>query len=154
MFREARFLAVCYLVDIAVPFVLTGTVVAWVSAFLHYHDKMNIYRQLSISQGTVRSLVTLFCLAMFMSLLSLTTRFGRHFAYKPGELLYLPVFMAINTLLLLPIRMLGFIRMGHDDGWGTRSDSYGGERSRSPLVVVPYVLGLLMLAGSVMISVQ
>jgi hyaluronan synthase len=43
--------------------------------------------------------------------------------------------------------------MAHNASWGTRADSFAGERTRSPLVVVPYLLGAALLFGSVMISV-
>ena len=100
-----------------------------------------------------KSLVTLVALAALMSLISIMIRFGRHFAYRPQDLLFLPTFMVINTLLLLPVRLLGFFRCAHNASWGTRADSFAGEKSRTPLVLVPYLIGGLMLGGSVMMSV-
>jgi hyaluronan synthase len=86
-------------------------------------------------------------------MLSLAIRFGRHFAYRPQDLAYLPIFMVINTFVLMPVRVLGFFRMAHNAGWGTRLGGFVGERSRNPLLIVPYLLGGSMLAAAVMISV-
>jgi hyaluronan synthase len=84
---------------------------------------------------------------------SLGLRFGRHFAYRPNDLGHLPAFMLINTFLLMPVRVLGFLRMAHNAGWGTRAGGFAGEKHRNPLLVVPYLLGGLMLVASVMIGV-
>ena len=48
---------------------------------------------------------------------------------------------------------LGFFRCAHNASWGTRADSFAGEKSHSSLVLVPYLIGGLMLGGSVMMSV-
>ena len=36
--------------------------------------------------------------------------------------MFLPVFMLINIFVLMPIRVVGFFRMAHNAGWGTRSE--------------------------------
>ena len=156
MIREARFLAVFYAIDILVPFVLLGTFAGWVEAFVSHHSGPKMYSSLSLGAGTAgsHSTVTLIGLAVLMSLVSISVRFSRHFAYSPMDLLYLPVFMAINTLLLLPVRLLGFFRCAHNAGWGTREASFEGEKSaRNPLVLVPYLLGAILLTLSVMTNV-
>ena len=88
-----------------------------------------------------------------MTVVSLSIRFGRHFAYRPSDLLYLPAFMMINTFMLMPIRVLGFFRMAHNAGWGTRAGGFQGERQRNPSLAVPYFIGLLALTAAVMIGV-
>jgi hyaluronan synthase len=152
MLRRAKMLALFYFADVAVPFVLLGTFASWISAFFH-SSRPGLYTELPLPSSPGEELVVIICLAALMSLLSIAIRFGRHFAYRPQDMVYLPVFMVINTLLLLPIRLFGFFRCAHNASWGTRADSFAGERTHSPLVVVPYILGALMLAGSVMMSV-
>lgn len=152
MLRNAKMLCLFYLTDIAVPFVLLGTFGSWVAAAFH-QARPGIYNALPLPGDPTRSLVLVIVLAAVMSLLSIAIRFGRHFAYRPQDLLFLPTFMIINTLLLLPVRLLGFFRCAHNASWGTRKDSFAGEKSRSPLVLVPYLIGAMMLAGSVMMSV-
>ncbi|AQT72323.1 glycosyl transferase family 2 [Streptomyces sp. fd1-xmd] len=152
MLRHAKILWLFYVADILVPFVLLGTFASWgVSAF--QRDKPGIYNELPLPEVTWHALVFILALAAVMSILSMAVRFGRHFAYRPQDMLFLPVFMLINTLLLLPVRLLGFFRMAHNASWGTRADSFAGERTRSPLVVIPYLLGGALLFGSVMMSV-
>ena len=73
--------------------------------------------------------------------------------HRPRDLVYLPVFMLINVFALMPIRVVGFVRMGHNAGWGTRSNAYRGGSGRNPRTLIPYLLGMAMLAGAVLISV-
>jgi len=153
MIREARFLAVFYAIDILVPFVLLGTFAGWVEAFIAHRSGPKMYSSLTLSGAGHEKTLVLIGLALLMSLVSISVRFSRHFAFSPKDLLYLPVFMAINTLLLLPVRLLGFFRCAHNAGWGTREASFEGEHNRNPLVLVPYVLGALMLTLSVMSNV-
>ncbi|WP_329314563.1 glycosyltransferase family 2 protein [Streptomyces sp. NBC_01262] len=152
MLRHAKMLALFYAADVAVPFVLLGTFASWVVAAFH-RGRPGIYQDLPLPSDPAKSLVMLVALAALMSLVSIMIRFGRHFAYRPQDLLFLPTFMVINTLLLLPVRLLGFFRCAHNASWGTRADSFAGEKSRTPLVLVPYLIGGLMLGGSVMMSV-
>ncbi|MFF8426497.1 glycosyltransferase family 2 protein [Streptomyces sp. NPDC016566] len=152
MLRHAKMLWLFYIADILVPFVLLGTFASWAVAAWR-RDKPGIYNQLPLPHTPWHALVFVLGLAALMSRISMAIRFGRHFAYRPKDMVFLPVFMIINTLLLLPVRLLGFFRMAHNASWGTRADSFAGERTRSPLVVVPYLLGAALLFGSVMMSV-
>ena len=92
-------------------------------------------------------------LSLSMTLLSCAIRFGRHFSHRPRDLVYLPVFMLINVFVLMPIRVLGFVRMGHNAGWGTRSNAFGGASEAQLQALIPYLLGGAMLAGAVLVSV-
>jgi hyaluronan synthase len=147
MFRHAPLLAVFYLSDIIIPFMLIASAVSWLTTS---GVRDNPYGTLPLPAGSWQGLIALIGLALLMTVLSMSVRFGRHFAYKPADLLYLPLFTAINTLLLMPIRVAGFMRMAHDSGWGTRGSSgYAGTSVRNPQVVIPYALTLLMLGLAV-----
>ncbi|MER8183993.1 glycosyltransferase family 2 protein [Kitasatospora sp. NPDC094015] len=152
MLRRAKMLALFYSVDIAVPFVLLGSFASWGVALWH-RTGPSLYSDLPLPVTQWKAVALVLVLAAVMSLLSVAVRFGRHFAYRAQDLIYLPVFMVINTCILLPVRLLGFFRMGHNASWGTRKDSFAGERARSPKVVIPYLLGSAMLIGAVMMSV-
>ncbi|MFD7643184.1 glycosyltransferase family 2 protein [Kitasatospora sp. NPDC059795] len=152
MLRRAKMLALFYLVDILVPFVLLGSFASWGRA-LWRHTGPSLYMELPLPAVHWKAISTILVLAAVMSVLSLAVRFGRHFAYRAQDLVFLPVFMVINTFILLPVRLLGFFRMGHNASWGTRKDSFAGEKVRSAKVVIPYLLGSAMLIGSVMMSV-
>jgi hyaluronan synthase len=152
MLRHAPVLAIFYTADIIIPFVLIGAFASWAEA-LATQEKSDLYRQLPLPGTPWQALLITVALALVMTLVSLGVRFGRHFAYRPNDLVYLPVFMLINTALLMPIRICGFFRMAHNTGWGTRSHGFQGETRGNPLVIVPYVLGGMMLAGAVTLSV-
>ncbi|WP_235502479.1 glycosyltransferase family 2 protein [Kitasatospora sp. Root187] len=152
MLRRAKMLALFYTVDILVPFMLLGSFSSWAVAIWHGSGP-SLYEGLPLPVEHWKALLTLLVLAAMLSTVSLAIRFGRHFAYRSTDMLYLPIFMVINTFLLLPVRLLGFFKMGHNASWGTRDDSFAGERARSPKVVIPYLLGGAILIGSVMMSV-
>ena len=153
MMREARFLAVFYAIDILVPFVLLGTFAGWVEAFVTHRNGPKMYSSITLAGAGHEATAILIGLAALMSLVSISVRFSRHFAFSPKDLLYLPVFMVINTVILLPVRLLGFFRCAHNAGWGTREASFEGESSRNPKVLIPYLLGAVMLTLSVMSNV-
>jgi hyaluronan synthase len=152
MLRNAPVLSIFYLSDILVPFILVGSFVTWGIA-IATGSKAALYGALSLPDAPWERIAMIIGLTVLMTLASLSLRFGRHFAYSPGDLAVLPIFMLINTFMLMPIRVLGFFRMAHNAGWGTRSGGFAGEKERNPLLVVPYILGCLMLASAVMIGV-
>ena len=152
MVRETPLLALFYTADMVVPFVLVGCYVAWGIALVAGR-KTPLYEQLPLPGQPWEALLVILVLSVAMTLLSLAIRFGRHFSHRPRDIVYLPAFMMINALLLMPIRVLGFLRMGHNASWGTRSNAYQGGSGRNPQALIPYVLGIAMLVGAVLISV-
>jgi len=44
------------------------------------------------------------------------------------------VFIIVSTFFLMPIRILGFVRMAHASGWGTRAGAYGGGGENEDLM--------------------
>ncbi len=152
MVRETPLLALFYGADIVVPFVLVGSYLAWGVAVLRGR-KTAMYDQLPLPSPGWQALLFIVGLSLSMTLLSCAIRFGRHFSSRPSDLVYLPVFMLINVLVLMPIRVAGFFRMGHNAGWGTRSNAFRGGSGKNVQAVIPYLLGGAMLAGAVLVSV-
>jgi hyaluronan synthase len=152
MARETPVLALFYAADVAVPFVLVGSYLAWGIAIIH-GQRTALYDQLPLPSQPGEALLTILALSLSMTLLSFAIRFGRHFSHRPRDLVFLPVFMLINVFALMPIRVVGFLRMGHNAGWGTRSNAYRGASDRNPQALIPYLLGAAMLAGAVLVSV-
>jgi hyaluronan synthase len=152
MVRETPVLALFYTADVVVPFVLVGSYLAWGVAMVHGR-RTALYDQLPLPSQPWEALLTIVALSLSMTVLSFAIRFGRHFSHRPRDMVYLPVFMLINVFALMPIRVVGFLRMGHNAGWGTRSNAYQGESNRNPQALIPYLLGAAMLAGAVLISV-
>jgi hyaluronan synthase len=152
MLRHTPVLALLYTADVIAPFVLVGSLLAWViSATAGFN--VALYEQLPLPANAWEAVAFVVVLSLTMTTVSLAVRFGHHFAHHPADIRFLPVFMLINTLLLMPVRVLGFFRMAHNASWGTRANAFSGRRNRNPQVLVPYVLGAAMLAASVLISV-
>jgi cellobiuronic acid synthase len=152
MVRETPVLALFYTADIVVPFVLVGSYLAWAIALVHGR-RTALYDQLPLPSQPWEALLTILALSLSMTVLSFAIRFGRHFSHRPRDMVFLPVFMLINVFALMPIRVVGFLRMGHSADWGTRSNAYRGESDRNPQALIPYLVGAAMLAGAVLISV-
>jgi hyaluronan synthase len=152
MLRQAPVLALFYTADVVVPFVLVGSYLAWGAAIVHGR-KTALYGHLPLPSQPLAALAAIVVLSFSMTVLSFAIRFGRHFSHRPRDMVYLPVFMLINVFALMPVRVVGFLRMGHNSGWGTRSNAYRGGAGRNPQALIPYVLGAAMLAGAVLISV-
>jgi hyaluronan synthase len=152
MVRETPLLALFYSADIVVPFVLVGSYLAWGVAVLRGRTTP-MYDQLPLPHPGWQAALFIVGLSLSMTLLSCAIRFGRHYSSRPRDLVHLPVLMLINVLVLMPIRVLGFLRMGHNAGWGTRSHAFGGASGRNAQAAIPYLLGAAMLAGAVLASV-
>lgn len=152
MVRETPLLALFYTADVVVPFVLVGSYLAWGVAVVHGR-RTALYDQLPLPTQSWQALLTILALSLSMTVLSFAIRFGRHFSHRPRDMVFLPVFMLINVFALMPIRVVGFLRMGHNAGWGTRSNAYRGESDRNPQALIPYLLGAAMLVGAVLVSV-
>ncbi|MGE5286641.1 MAG: glycosyltransferase family 2 protein [Micromonosporaceae bacterium] len=150
MFRNARTLALFYISDIMIPFMLIAAFVSWTSN-LAAGARADLYEPIPLPRGHM-ALAVLVVLAFWMSVVSIGLRFGRHFAYQPFDVVFLPVFMIINSVLLMPIRILGFFRMGHNSGWGTRASAFAGTQVQNPQALIPYTLGTAMLALAVAVS--
>ena len=152
MVRETPVLALFYTADVVVPFVLVGSYLAWGVAMIHGR-RTALYDQLPLPSQPWEALLTILALSLSMTVLSFAIRFGRHFSHRPRDMVFLPVFMLINVFALMPIRVVGFVRMGHNAGWGTRSNAYRGKSDRNPQALIPYLLGAAMLVGAVLVSV-
>ena len=151
MLRNTPVLAVLYLSDILVPFVLIGCFINWGVA-IATGRKSELYGALMLPEASWQRIAIIFSLTVLMTLASLALRFGRHFAHRPSDVMGLPIFMLINTFVLMPVRVLGFFRMAHNAGWGTRAGGFAGERRRNPKLILPYILGAAMLCWAVLIG--
>ena len=70
--------------------------------------------------------LTVVALMVASSVISMSIRQIRHLSEKPSDFFRLPVFIIVSTFFLMPIRLLGFFRMAHASGWGTRAGAYAG----------------------------
>ncbi|MBF4576435.1 glycosyltransferase [Frondihabitans sp. VKM Ac-2883] len=125
MLGHAPMLAFFFAMDIVLPFVLLGVVGGWIYNAAT-HQGTNLYTGILHEYGFRSGVVAIVVLMVASSVLSMAIRQMRHLSEKPGDFIRLPVFIIVSTFFLMPIRIIGFFRMGHSAGWGTRAGAYSG----------------------------
>ena len=123
MLGHAPVLAIFFLVDIILPFLLFGTIAGWVYRAVS-GTGINLYQALLAGTTGMQGWAWVIGLMVVSSVLSMAIRQIRHLQEKPSDFFRLPVFIITSTLFLMPIRLLGFFRMAHVAGWGTRAGAY------------------------------
>ena len=143
MMRKTPILAVFYIMDIITPFLLlacvTGFIVRWGMG-----ETVNFYEGITFGYGAVIGITLIVVLTLFATWLSAYIRQSRHFEEHPRDLWLLPAFTLLNTFMLMPIRLWGFVRMARNDGWGTRANAFNGDgvqkRRINPWGAIPYAI--------------
>jgi len=125
MLGHAPLLALFFAMDIVLPFMLLGVVGGWIYRGLTGQG-VNLYQGILDEYGVSVGVLTIVVLMVLSSVLSMAIRQMRHLAEKPSDFFRLPVFIIVSTFFLMPIRIIGFFRMGHASGWGTRAGAYAG----------------------------
>jgi hyaluronan synthase len=125
MLGHAPLLALFFIMDIILPFLLAGVIGGWVFRALTGQG-YNFYEGILDEYGVQTGLITVLGLMVVSSVLSMGIRQMRHLGEKPSDFFRLPVFILASTFFLMPVRLLGFFRMGHASGWGTRAGAYAG----------------------------
>lgn len=126
MLGHAPVLAVFFLTDILLPFLLVGTIVGWVYRVVS-GTGVNLYQAILEMYTGSTGWFWVVALMIVSSVLSMAIRQIRHLQEKPTDFLRLPIFIVVSTFFLMPIRLLGFLRMAHVSGWGTRAGAYAGS---------------------------
>ena len=125
MAGHAPVLAIFFATDILLPFLLVGTVAGWLYREMS-HTGTNLYAAALETYTGLRGWVWVIGLMVVSSVLSMSIRQIRHLHERPSDFFRLPVFILTSTFFLMPVRLLGFLRMAHVAGWGTRSGAYTG----------------------------
>lgn len=142
MMRHTPMLALFYVTDIVLPFLLLAAATGFLYRVVS-GENVNFYEGITFGYGPVVGTGIIVVLTLLATWISAYVRQSRHFDERPRDLWLLPVFTMLNTFVLMPIRIYGFMRMARNDGWGTRRDAFEGERTGSranPLAAVPYLL--------------
>ncbi|WP_354566750.1 glycosyltransferase [Glaciihabitans sp. UYNi722] len=133
MLGHAPVLALFFVMDIILPFLLAGVIGGWVyRAFTG--QGYNFYEGILKEYGVQSGVALVIGLMIVSSVLSMAIRQIRHLSEKPTDFFRLPIFIIVSTLFLMPVRLIGFFRMGHASGWGTRAGAYGGGSSNDSLM--------------------
>jgi cellulose synthase/poly-beta-1,6-N-acetylglucosamine synthase-like glycosyltransferase len=123
MLGHAPVLAMFFITDIILPFMLFGVIAGWVYRAITGQGE-NLYQGILHQYGFSTGFVYVAGLMVLSSVLSMAIRQMRHLAEKPSDFFRLPVFIIVSTFFLMPIRLLGFFRLAHVAGWGTRAGAY------------------------------
>ena len=133
MLGHAPVLSIFFIMDIILPFLLAGVIAGWVyRAFTG--QGYNFYEGILSEYGVQGGVILVLGLMVISSVLSMAIRQIRHLSEKPSDFFRLPMFIIVSTTFLMPIRLLGFFRMGHASGWGTRAGAYAGGAANDAVV--------------------
>lgn len=130
MMSHAPVLAFFFVMDIILPFILAGVLGGWIYRSFT-GEGVNFYQGFLDEYGLQGGLATVIALMVASSVVSMAIRQIRHLAEKPSDFFRLPAFIIVSTFFLMPIRLLGFFRMAHASGWGTRAGAYAGGPTES-----------------------
>jgi len=125
MLGHAPVLAFFFVMDIILPFMLAGVIGGWIYRSIT-GGGYNFYEGFLKSYGIEGGILTVVALMVASSVISMSIRQIRHLSEKPSDFFRLPVFIIVSTFFLMPIRLIGFFRMAHASGWGTRAGAYAG----------------------------
>ena len=126
MISHAPLLAVFFLIDIILPFLLLGVLIGWAYRYVT-GTGINFYAAFLDTYGLGSGVIRVALLMVVLSALSMGVRQLRHLAERPMDIFWMPVFVLVSSLFLMPIRLIGFFRLGHAGGWGTRANAYTAE---------------------------
>lgn len=147
---HAPLLVPFFLTDILLPFLLLGSVIGWIyHAFTH--TGVNFTRPLIELIPGPGGWALVLGLIIVGSTLSMWLRQHRHLVETPADYIWMPAYILFSSFFLMPVRILGFMRMAHVAAWGTRAASYVGvkERRFNPWAAVPYAAAVLMIGAEV-----
>jgi hyaluronan synthase len=134
MVMHSPLLAFFFLADIALPFLWICSAIAWgIRTARHSGD--NLYAGMLDVRG--HAMVAIIGLTILTSTLAMCLRQLRHLGEVPADFGWMPFYIMFSTLVLMPIRIYGFIRCGHVGGWGTRADAF----TANPEIAQPAVGG-------------
>jgi hyaluronan synthase len=133
MLGHAPVLALFFVADIVLPFLLMGTLLGWIYRAATGTGQ-NLYESVLETYGAQTGWIWVVGLMIASSVLSMAIRQIRHLQEKPSDFFRLPIFIIVSTFFLMPIRLLGFLRMAHASGWGTRAGAYAGGPGSEDLI--------------------
>ena len=134
MLVHAPLLAFFFLCDILLPFLWACSAAAWaIRSFSHRHDT-DLYAGLLHLRS--HALLAIVILTILTSALAMCLRQARHVGEVPVDFFWMPAYVLFSTIVLMPIRIYGFLRCGHVGGWGTRANAFTADIASDDAPVV------------------
>lgn len=135
---HAPLLVPFFATDIALPFLLLGCAMSWAWRAIH-HTGINLAGPILDAHPGTSGWLLVGGFILAGSTLSMWLRQLRHLRHEPRDLLWMPAYVLFSSLFLMPIRLIGYVRMAHVAGWGTRRGAYAGKGRRlNPKALIPY----------------
>jgi hyaluronan synthase len=128
MIGHAPALAFFFALDILLPFIYVGATAGWLYRAAT-NTGINFYKPLTDMYPGWHGIAVVAGLIIASSWCSTLVRQSRHLADKPSDVFRLPIFIIVSTMFLMPVRIIGFVRLAHAAGWGTRKGAYAGGDS-------------------------
>jgi hyaluronan synthase len=125
MLGHAPMLAFFFLCDIVLPFLLLCSAIAWIIRSTTHHGDTNLY--LGLLHVRSHAFLAIIVLTVLTSTLAMCLRQARHIGEVPTDMLWMPLYILFSTVVLMPIRLFGFLRCGHVGSWGTRAHAYSAD---------------------------
>jgi hyaluronan synthase len=125
MLGHAPLLAFFFVADVLLPFLWLCSAIAWAIRSVEHHGEDLYGGMLDVGK---HAFIAIIVLTVLTSTLSMCLRQIRHISEVPTDLLWMPLYILFSTLVLMPIRLYGFLRLGHVGGWGTRADAFSAGR--------------------------
>ena len=122
MLAHAPLLAFFFVCDIALPFLWACSAAAWAIRSLGHRHDTDLYAGLLHVRSN--SLLVIVMLTVLTSTLAMCLRQARHVGEVPVDFFWMPAYVLFSTIVLMPIRLYGFVRCGHVGGWGTRANAF------------------------------
>lgn len=137
MIARAPLLAFFFVADIVLPFMWVCSASAWVARSTD-DSQHNLYS--GMLEVRTHALLVVIGVTVLTSTLSMALRQARHLHEVPGDMWRLPGYILFSTVVLMPVRLYGFLRLGHNGGWGTRADAYAADSVEEGTAPTPDVV--------------
>jgi hyaluronan synthase len=125
MIAHTPVLAFFFVCDIVLPFLLVCSAIAWIIRSTRHHGDTNLY--LGLLHVRSHAFLAIIALTVLTSTLAMCLRQARHVGEVPADMLWMPLYILFSTVVLMPIRLFGFVRCGHVGSWGTRTHAYSAD---------------------------
>lgn len=152
MVGHAPLLAFFFAMDMVLPFLLLGTIFAWVYRSAT-HTGINFTQPIIVAFPGPVGWALIGGAVVVGSTVSMWLRQYRHLVDVPRDYGWMPVYILFSTFFLMPIRILGFVRMAHAAAWGTRRNAYagGGRRRLNPKALIPYLVAAATIGAEIVL---
>jgi len=116
MFKNAKLMFLIYWIDTLIPFMLWGLIISFFINLLFFPE--HLHQEVLFK---MHASYTIIAMAAIGAYLSYGLRQIPTISENKTHLLYLPFYLLFLSLIMSPLRILGFAKLADDLAWGTRN---------------------------------